>query len=98
MADSGFRDIPPLPATGIAGAMEGPFDPSRYDGRMLYRRCVRSGLLLPAISLGGWETFGGYRGAEVARQRLLRPFDLGITHFDFATNYANPPRKSAIGG
>jgi L-glyceraldehyde 3-phosphate reductase len=56
-----------------------------------YRRCGRSGLLLPAISLGAWETFGGYRAAEVAREVLFRAFDLGITHFDFANNYGQPP-------
>jgi L-glyceraldehyde 3-phosphate reductase len=96
MAESGVPDLPALPATGIAAALSGPFDPGRYDGRMLYRRCGRSGLLLPAISLGGWETFGGYRGAEVARQCLLRAFDLGITHFDFANNYGKPPGNSEI--
>jgi L-glyceraldehyde 3-phosphate reductase len=85
-----------LAATGIAAGMTGPFDPARYDGRMQYRRCGRSGLLLPAISLGGWETFGGYRGAEVARECLFRAFDLGITHFDFANNYGRPPGNSEI--
>lgn len=86
----------PLAATGIAGGMEDRFDPNRYDGRMPYRRSGRSGLLLPAISLGGWETFGGYRGAETARRCLLRAFDLGITHFDFANNYGTPPGNSEI--
>jgi L-glyceraldehyde 3-phosphate reductase len=62
----------------------------RYE-RMLYRRCGRSGLKLPAISLGAWETFGGYRDAGVARQCFTRAFDLGITHFDFANNYGHPP-------
>jgi hypothetical protein len=62
----------------------------RYD-RMSYRRCGRSGPRLPAISLGAWETFGGYRDQEVARRCLLRAFDLGITHFDFANNYGSPP-------
>jgi L-glyceraldehyde 3-phosphate reductase len=76
--------------------MVGDFDPGRYDGRMLYRRCGRSGLMLPAISLGGWETFGGYRGGEVARQCLFRAFDLGITHFDFANNYGKPAGNSEI--
>ena len=85
-----------LAATGIANGMEGPYDPGRYDGRMQYRRCGRSGLLLPAISLGGWETFGGYRGAEVARACLFRAFDLGITHFDFANNYGRPPGNSEL--
>lgn len=61
----------------------------RYD-RMQYRRCGRSGLLLPAISLGAWETYGGTQGADVARACILRGFDLGITHFDFANNYGEP--------
>jgi L-glyceraldehyde 3-phosphate reductase len=62
----------------------------RYEA-MTYRRCGASGLRLPAISLGAWETFGGYRDADVARQCLLRAFDLGVTHFDFADNYGRPP-------
>jgi L-glyceraldehyde 3-phosphate reductase len=48
-------------------------------------------LLLPPISLGAWETFGGYRGEETARECLFRAFDLGITHFDLANNYGPPP-------
>jgi L-glyceraldehyde 3-phosphate reductase len=71
------------------------FAPERYD-RMPYRRCGRSGLLLPAISLGAWETFGGYRAAEIAREALFRAFDLGITHFDFANNYGQPPGNAEI--
>jgi L-glyceraldehyde 3-phosphate reductase len=51
---------------------------------------------LPAISLGGWQTFGGYRGPEVARECLTRAFDLGITHFDFANNYGTPPGQSEL--
>ncbi len=47
--------------------------------------------MLPAISLGAWETFGGYRGKDVAQECLFRAFDLGITHFDFANNYGTPP-------
>lgn len=49
-----------------------PYQPSptRYD-KMQYRRCGRSGLLLPAISLGAWETFGGYRGTDVARECIF---------------------------
>lgn len=66
------------------------FAEDRYD-RMIYRRSGRSGLLLPAISLGAWETFGGYRGEDVARECLFRAFDLGITHFDLANNYGRPP-------
>ncbi len=90
-------EAPALAATRIAGGIsEEPFDSNRYDGRMQYRRCGRSGLLLPAISLGGWETFGGYRGAEIAKAVLFRSFDLGITHFDFANNYGRPPGNSEI--
>jgi L-glyceraldehyde 3-phosphate reductase len=71
------------------------FDPKRYD-TMLYRRCGRSGLMLPAISLGAWETFGGYRDESVARECLFRAFDLGITHFDLANNYGTPPGNAEI--
>src|SRR5919204_3377966 len=71
------------------------FAPDRYE-RMPYRRCGRSGLMLPAISLGAWETFGGYRGEEVARECLFRAFDLGITHFDFANNYGAPPGNAEV--
>ena len=63
---------------------------------MLYRRCGRSGLLLPAISLGAWETYGGYRGEDVARECLLTAFDLGITHFDLANNYGTPPGNAEL--
>lgn len=84
-----------LAATGIAAGQEDRFAPDRYD-TMQYRRCGRSGLKLPAISLGGWETFGGYRGSDVAQQCLRRAFDLGITHFDFANNYGQPPGASEI--
>ncbi len=66
------------------------FAENRYSS-MQYRRCGRSGLLLPAISLGAHETYGGYRDAEVARACLYRAFDLGITHFDLANNYGRPP-------
>jgi L-glyceraldehyde 3-phosphate reductase len=66
----------------------------RYD-RMLYRRSGRSGLLLPAISLGLWQNFGDDdRPLEVGRQILRRAFDLGVTHFDLANNYG-PPYGSA---
>lgn len=67
--------------------------PDRYD-RMLYRRCGRSGLDLPAISLGLWQNFGGDRPSEVARGIVRRAFDLGVTHFDLANNYG-PPYGSA---
>jgi L-glyceraldehyde 3-phosphate reductase len=65
----------------------------RYD-RMLYRRCGRSGLLLPAISLGLWNNFGHDHPLENSRAILRRAFDLGITHFDLANNYG-PPYGSA---
>ena len=65
----------------------------RYDG-MVYRRCGRSGLLLPAISLGLWWNFGGDTPLERSRAIVRRAFDLGITHFDLANNYG-PPYGSA---
>jgi L-glyceraldehyde 3-phosphate reductase len=65
----------------------------RYD-RMTYRRCGRSGLLLPAISLGLWHNFGDDTQPERSRQILFTAFDLGITHFDLANNYG-PPAGSA---
>lgn len=58
---------------------------------MQYRRCGRSGLLLPAISLGLWHNFGGVDEFENCRAMLRRAFDLGITHFDLANNYGPPP-------
>jgi L-glyceraldehyde 3-phosphate reductase len=61
---------------------------------MAYRRCGRSGLKLPAISLGLWQNFGGDRALETSRSILLRAFDLGVTHFDLANNYG-PPYGSA---
>src|ERR1043165_7070178 len=70
-------------------------DTSRYE-KMKYRRSGTSGLKLPAISLGAWETFGGYRDETVARECITRAFDLGITHFDFANNYGKPPGNAEI--
>ncbi|MEP9358171.1 L-glyceraldehyde 3-phosphate reductase [Sphingomonas sp. KR3-1] len=69
-------------------------DPARYDGRMPYRRCARSGLDLPAISLGLWQNFGGEDVFETGRAMLRRAFDRGVTHFDLANNYG-PPYGSA---
>jgi L-glyceraldehyde 3-phosphate reductase len=66
------------------------FDPDRYD-KMPYRRTGRSGLLLPAVSLGLWYNFGGVDVEENARAMLRRAFELGITHFDLANNYGPPP-------
>jgi L-glyceraldehyde 3-phosphate reductase len=65
----------------------------RYD-RMRYNRTGRSGLLLPAISLGLWQNFGGERPLETSRAIVRRAFDLGITHIDLANNYG-PPYGSA---
>jgi len=64
-------------------------DPARYD-TMEYRRCGRSGLQLPAISLGLWHNFGTDRAWETQRDICRRAFDLGITHFDLANNYGPP--------
>ena len=58
---------------------------------MVYRRCGRSGIQLPAISLGLWHNFGGVDTLENCRAMLRRSFDLGITHFDLANNYGPPP-------
>ena len=68
-------------------------DEKRYE-KMKYNRCGKSGLLLPAISLGLWHNFGDVTQVEVSRQMLRRAFDLGITHFDMANNYG-PPAGSA---
>jgi L-glyceraldehyde 3-phosphate reductase len=65
----------------------------RYDA-MPYRRCGRSGIKLPAISLGLWNNFGADRPLETSRAILRRAFDRGITHFDLANNYG-PPYGSA---
>jgi len=63
---------------------------NRYDD-MQYRRSGKSGLLLPAISLGLWHNFGGVDVFENGRMMIRRAFDLGITHFDLANNYGPPP-------
>ena len=67
--------------------------PDRYDG-VKYRRCGRSGLDLPPISLGLWQNFGGADVFETGRAILRRAFDRGVTHFDLANNYG-PPYGSA---
>ena len=69
-------------------------DPNRYDGRMPYRRCGRSGIDLPAISLGFWHNFGDDKPIAGQRDIMHTAFDLGITHFDLANNYG-PPFGSA---
>ncbi len=63
---------------------------NRYD-QMTYHRCGRSGLRLPAVSLGLWHNFGGVDTLENGRAIVRRAFDLGITHFDLANNYGPPP-------
>jgi L-glyceraldehyde 3-phosphate reductase len=62
----------------------------RYDDKMPYRRTGRSGLKLPAVSLGLWQNFGDGSPLEVQRAILRRAFDLGVTHFDLANNYGPP--------
>lgn len=64
--------------------------PDRYDGKMRYRRCGRSGLDLPLLSLGYWHNFGDDRPFETQREISRRAFDLGITHHDLANNYGPP--------
>ena len=69
-------------------------DEKRYD-TMRYRRCGRSGLLLPAVSLGLWQGFGGGDDVPGMKRMLFRAFDLGITHFDLANGYGSPPPGAA---
>ena len=64
--------------------------PDRYD-RMTYNRIGRSGLKLPALSLGLWHNFGHDRPLDTQRGIVRRAFDLGVTHFDLANNYGPPP-------
>ncbi len=66
------------------------FNPNRYQN-MSYRRCGKSGVFLPAISLGLWQNFGAIDTRSVFRETLLKAFDHGITHFDLANNYGPPP-------
>ena len=68
--------------------------PNRYDSLMPYRRCGRSGVRLPTISVGLWNNFGDDQPLEIQRAVLRRAFDLGVTHFDLANNYG-PPAGSA---
>jgi L-glyceraldehyde 3-phosphate reductase len=70
-------------------------DPTRYD-RMRYNRTGRSGLKLPAISLGLWHNFGAVDVEADGRRMILRAFDLGITHFDLANNYGPPPGTAEL--
>lgn len=68
-------------------------DAKRYDGTQ-FRRCGRSGIVLPPISLGLWQNFGGVDSFENSRAMIRRAFDRGLTHFDLANNYG-PPYGSA---
>jgi L-glyceraldehyde 3-phosphate reductase len=68
-------------------------DPKRYDEAQ-FRRCGRSGIVLPPISLGLWQNFGGIDSFETGRAMIRRAFDRGVTHFDLANNYG-PPYGSA---
>ena len=70
--------------------MDYTFREDRYDN-MQYRRCGRSGLKLPAVSLGLWHNFGDIDNQQNAREILRLAFDKGITHFDLANNYGPPP-------
>ena len=63
---------------------------------MIYNRCGRSGLLLPAVSLGLWHNFGDDYGHETKRELCRTAFDLGITHFDLANNYGPPPGSAEV--
>ncbi len=69
------------------------FSPQRY-ATMPYRRCGRSGLKLPAISLGLWQGTGSYVDDALSKQIVFTAFDHGITHFDLANNYGTPPGAS----
>ena len=68
----------------------------RYDNKIPYRRSGRSGLDLPAVSLGLWQNFGDETPLDVQRSILRRAFDLGVTHFDLANNYGPPPGSAEI--
>ena len=70
-------------------------DPSRYDSAV-FRHVGRSGLKLPAISLGLWHNFGDTTTLDRQREILFKAFDLGITHFDLANNYGPPPGSAEI--
>src|ERR1700730_8835691 len=81
--DTTIRDIEEGIVTYLAA-------PDRYE-KMRYQRSGRSGLKLPAISLGLWHNFGDGRPLETQRAIIHRAFDLGVTHFDLANNYGPPP-------
>ena len=70
-------------------------DENRYD-RMIYRRCGKSGLRLPAVSLGFQQNFGNNGCSANMENMVHTAFDLGITHFDLANNYGNPYNASRL--
>ncbi len=71
------------------------FDENRYNN-MLYRRCGKSGIQLPVVSMGLWHNFGDVDDFQTARQIIIKSFNLGITHFDLANNYGPPPGSAEI--
>jgi L-glyceraldehyde 3-phosphate reductase len=79
--------------SGMEEAISYVAAPDRYE-QLTYRRCGRSGLKLPPLTLGLWHNFGGDRPFENSRAMVRRAFDLGVTHFDLANNYG-PPYGSA---
>jgi len=83
----GVPRVPAHPRTGRLLGMTYLAAADRYDDKMPYRRVGRSGLKLPAVSLGLWQNFGSDRPLETQRAILRRAFDLGVTHFDLANNY-----------
>ena len=88
-----YHILPPVP--GGPGQWQTPpmtyvAAADRYEEKMPYRRCGRSGIELPAVSLGLWQNFGDDRPIETQRAILRRAFDLGVTHFDLANNYGPP--------
>ena len=92
-----WNDRFPLACLGILASREGKMNETytaavdRYQDKMPYQRCGRSGLKLPQISLGFWHNFGDVDDQKVAAQLMYKAFDEGITHFDFANNYGPPP-------
>lgn len=70
--------------------------PDRYNKNNFYKRCGKSGLKLPRLSLGLWHNFGDETLLENSRAMIRRAFDLGITHFDLANNYGPPPGSAEI--
>ncbi len=96
------RHAQPIPQSGVRPVQRDRLswhqfsaEADRYEA-MTFRACGRSGLKLSAISLGSWETFGGYVGAELARGCIFRAFNLGITHFDLANTYGSPAGRAEV--